>query len=142
MRERQRTNNQALVPALQFNYHDDFQKYFAHPVRMLATGSVCLPVLADPRQVTTQRSAARSKSAISAGEAGRAVVPWTFADHPESEFARVRARDLQEPVVAHAGSFEVGPPCLPEEIRDKGSVGDNTATLLGRIFEQGTDPGL
>ena len=27
-----------LVPSLGFNYHDDFQKYFVHPVRMLQTG--------------------------------------------------------------------------------------------------------
>jgi hypothetical protein len=29
-----------LVPPLAFNYHDDYQKYFTHPVRMLQTGSM------------------------------------------------------------------------------------------------------
>jgi hypothetical protein len=29
-----------LLPSAIFNYHDDFEKYFAHPVRMLATGTV------------------------------------------------------------------------------------------------------
>jgi hypothetical protein len=29
-----------VVPAGVFNFHDDFEKYFAHPVRMLQTGSV------------------------------------------------------------------------------------------------------
>ena len=28
------------LPPQAFNYHDDFQKYFAHPVRMLATGTL------------------------------------------------------------------------------------------------------
>lgn len=28
------------LPPDQFNYHDDFQKYFAHPVRMLQTGTL------------------------------------------------------------------------------------------------------
>src|SRR5829696_7851358 len=84
----------------------------------------------------------RESTQQAAGEAGCAVVPWTFADHPESEFACVRARDLQEPVVDHAGSFEVGPPFSPEEIRDKSGVGDNATTLLGRILEYGTRPGL
>ena len=28
------------LPPEAFNYHDDFQKYFAHPVRMLATGTL------------------------------------------------------------------------------------------------------
>jgi hypothetical protein len=29
-----------LFPADVFNYHDDFQKYFSHPIRMLQTGSL------------------------------------------------------------------------------------------------------
>jgi hypothetical protein len=29
-----------VLPAATFNYHDDFQKYFVHPIRMLQTGSV------------------------------------------------------------------------------------------------------
>lgn len=29
-----------LVPPWAFNYHDDYQKYFAHPARMLQTGSL------------------------------------------------------------------------------------------------------
>lgn len=29
-----------LVPAITFNYRDDFQKYFVHPIRMLQTGCV------------------------------------------------------------------------------------------------------
>src|SRR5580692_3970764 len=28
------------VPPRAYNFHDDFQKYFAHPVRMLETGTV------------------------------------------------------------------------------------------------------
>lgn len=30
----------SLVPPWAFNYHDDYQKYFAHPARMLQTGSL------------------------------------------------------------------------------------------------------
>lgn len=32
-----------LVPPWAFNYHDDYQKYFAHPARMLQTGSLRVP---------------------------------------------------------------------------------------------------
>lgn len=35
----------AVVPALAFNFKDDFQKYFAHPARMLQTGRVSGSVL-------------------------------------------------------------------------------------------------
>src|SRR5829696_8870471 len=74
----------------------------------------------------------------------RPAAQWsgTLADDPEPEFARVRARDLQEAVVAQTGPCEVDTPFLPEEIRDKGSVGDNTATRLGRVFQKGPGLGL